>query len=238
MKPKLFVILLVFSFVLSGGRALAHPFDQTYESAVAALDTYRTLILDYPEDLDLHYLLGDMLIMANELDEAETKFRYVVEKKPDYDMAWYKLAEVLYRKQKYEEALEPLEKIKGKDMVDDRLIAEATCYLQLEKYKKALEVSEAAIKADETNPGGWLHKGLALKELGKTDEAIGLILKSLKMDPGQPLVYGWFLVIIRENRTPEEQAEILKELYDSIPAESPAAKQVLKDIYLVSRKTK
>lgn len=236
MKLKLFAGVLLM-MLLPVVAAVAHPFDQTYQSAVDALDTYRALIKDYPEDLELHYLLGDMLIMANELDEAATKFQYVLKKNPDYDMARYKLAEILYRKEKYEEVLKPLSEIKDPALEDDRLIAEATCYLRLKKFKKALEVSELAIKADALNPGGWLHKGLAQNELGKPDEAISLIIKSLKMDPEQPLVYDWFRDIVRENLKPEKQVDVLKELYDAIPYDTPTAQQILKDIYHIKNRS-
>lgn len=235
-----FIISLLLFIGLSAGisPAAAHPFDQTYESAVQALDAYRALVKDYPEDLELHYLLGTMLVMANQLDEAKGRFDYVLKKKPDYEMAWYKLAEVYYRKEDYRKALEQLSHMKDKTLQDDRLIAEATCYLKLKKFDKALAASEKAIKTDELNPGGWLHKGLAKKELGKPEEAVELILKSLKMDPGQPLVYDWFKELIDKNLKPHERVEALTDLYRAIPYDSPTARQIQLDIYHLKRKEK
>jgi len=216
--------------------ASAHPFDQTYESAVEALEAYRVLIKDYPEDLELHYLLGSMLIKARELDEAEERFNYVIEKKPDYDMAWYKLAEVYYRKENYERAFDMLQHMKDETLEDDKLIAEATIYLKLEKPEKALEVSEKAIEIDELNPGGWLHLGLANRDLGNPDRAIELILKSLKMDPGQPLVYDWFMELLYDYRNRDEQIDLLTELYKAIPYDSATARRIHLDIYTLKKK--
>ncbi|HOO55277.1 MAG TPA: tetratricopeptide repeat protein [bacterium] len=237
MKFRNFTIA-VLSLLIISAVASAHPFDQTYDSAVEALDTYRALIKDYPDDLELYYLLGDMLIMANELEEAEEKFMYVLDKDEHYDMAWYKLSEIYYREKDYKKALEPLQNMTEKSLQDEKVIAEATIYLRLEDFEKVIELSEEAIEIDELNPGGWLHKGLAKNEMGEHTEAIDLIFKSLSMDPGQPLVYEWFRDIIREHLEPEKQHTVLKKLYDLIPYDTPVAQQIIRDIYHIKRRMK
>lgn len=216
--------------------AAAHPFDQTYESAVEALDAYRALVKDYPEDLDLHYLLGSMLIMAGELEEAESTLQFVLEKDPAYDMAWYKLSEVYYRKELYQEAIETVSKMKDESLEDDKLIAMSTMYLKLDELEKALEVAQQAVEIDDLNPGGWLHVGLAEYRLGNYEKGIEMVETSLKMDPGQPLVYDWYFDFISKHRTPEQQLEILKKLYATLPYDSPTAQEITVDIYHLKRK--
>jgi len=211
--------------------ASAHPFDQTYESAVEALDAYRALVKDYPDDLDLHYLLGTMLIMANQLDEAAEQFQFVLKRKKDYDMAWYKMAEVLYRKKEFAKAIPQLEKMKDKSLQDDKLIAESTVYLQLKNPKKALDAAKKATTLDKLNPGGWLYIGLAERDLGHFDKAITNVLKSLKMDPGQPLVYDWFRELISKHEPVKKQIAHLTELYKAIPYDSETARRINMDIY-------
>ncbi len=222
--------------VVAPVEATAHPFDQTYASAVEALDAYRALVKDYPDDLDLHYLLGSMLIMANKLDEAESTFQFVLDKDPSYDMAWYKLSEVYYRRGQYEKAIKTVENMKDETLQDDKLIAQATMYLKLEQPEKALEVSKKAVEIDDLNPGGWLHMGLAEYKLGHFEKGIKLLRTSLEMDPGQPLVYDWYFDFISKHRTPEQQLQILKDLYKSIPYDSPTAQKITVDIYQIKRK--
>lgn len=238
LRLKIIIVLACAMALLFCADGFCHPFDQTYESAVVALDTYRQLIKDYPDDLELHYLLGDMLIMANQLDEAEEKFRHVISVKPGHDMSWYKLSEILYRKKKYKEALAPLAKIKDPALQDERRIAESTIYLKLGDFKKAVDAADKAIKIDKKNPGGFLQKGLARKGQGKTDEAISLLLKSLKMDPSQPLVYEWFRDYLYESKPAEIQLKFLKELYGAIQPDTPTAAQIDRDIYQIKKKMK
>ncbi|MEW5946654.1 MAG: tetratricopeptide repeat protein [bacterium] len=202
---------------------LAHPFDQTYESTVEALETYRTLIADYPEDLELRYLLGDMQIRAGKLDDAGATFEQLLTLDPGYDMAHYRLAEVFYRREKYAEALTPLEKMKDKSLQDDKLIAMATVFLKLENPRKALELSRKAIETDELNPGGWLHMGLAFRDMGETEKAIEYMEKSFLMDPAQPLVFEWYDELLEKHRTPAQRLEILQRLLKKIPRDYTAA---------------
>lgn len=98
--------------MLACGFVSAHPFDQTYEATIEAVLTYELLIREYPEDLDLRYLLADMQIRAGEIDNAEKTLNELTRLDPGYDMAYYRLAEVHYRRKEYKRALEPLGKMK------------------------------------------------------------------------------------------------------------------------------
>lgn len=111
----------------------------------------------------------------------------------------------------------------------------ATIYLKLEKPKKAMALSEKAIEVDEENPGGWLHLGLAHRDLGETDEALELMKMSLLMDPAQPLVYEWFYDLLKEHRPPEEQLETLKRILKEIPYDYTVAVQIGRDIKRIKK---
>lgn len=227
------IILAVAMFAC--GCVFAHPFDQTYESTIEAVATYETLIGEYPEDLDLRYLLADMQIRAGEIDNAEKTLKELARLDPGYDMAYYRLAEVYYRREEYKRALEPLEKMKDPSREDDKLIAMATVYLKLEKPKKTMELSKKAIEVDEENPGGWLHLGLAHRDLGDVDKALELMEKSLLMDPAQPLVYEWFYELLKEHRPPEEQLKTLKRILREIPYDYTVAVRIGRHIKKLKR---
>lgn len=211
--------------------AAAHPFDESFENVVVALDSYRELADENPDDIELQYLYADMLIMANELDKAEQVIlKRVVAKDPDYDMAYYLLSEVYYRQKKYKKSMEPLKKIKAGDMKDDVLIAEATVYLQLGEPKKCLEKARAAMKADPANPGGHLHMGLAYIDLGDTAKGVQHMELSLLMDPYQPLVYDWLKQQYEATLSLEEQIERLGAIGAEVPYDSDFAIRVRNDI--------
>ena len=227
------IIMLAFAALLAAAplRAVAHSFDETYEDAAVLLDSYRKMADDNPEDVELQYLYADMLVMANELDKAEKVIlKSVVAQDPNYDMAYYLLSEVYYRQEKFEKALEPLEKIKARDMKDDVLIAEATIYLKLKKPEKCMEKARAAMKADKENPGGNLHVGLAYMELGNTKKGMRYIEKSLRMDPYQPMAYDWLMQLYKDNLTLQQHIKKLESFLSLAPAQSDFGIRVRKDI--------
>ena len=240
-RPHTAIALIILSAVLlvaAGRDAACHPFDQTYQGAVDALPAYKALVEENPEDIELRYLYADMLIMADDLDESERQFKLVLKYDPEYDMAYYKLSEVYYRKQKYEESLEPLKKIKAEDMQDDRLIAEATIYLKLKKPKTALKKARAGVKEDKLNPTGPLVMALAYVELDKPKTAIKYIEQSFGMDPFQPMVYDWLKQILADHLSLKQQLSHFKKLKKKVPKDSALATRMAQDIKSLERRVK
>lgn len=216
---------------------MAHPFDESYGNVVVALDSYKKLADENPDDVELQYLYADMLIMANELDKSEDVIKKrVIAKDPDYDMAYYLLSEVYYRKKQYKKALDPLKKIKAQDMKDDVLLAEATIHLQLGEPKVCMKKAEAAIKADPANPGGHLHMGLAYRDLGQHAKAMQHLEISLRMDPYQPMAYDWLKEIYEKQLSLEDELEKLQAIAREVPYDSDFAIRVRNDIKTIKRR--
>lgn len=241
MRLKHWAILLLFAAAVAAlpRTATAHPFDESFENVVVALDSYRELADENPDDVELQYLYADMLITANELDTAERIIRdRVIAQDPDYDMAYYLLSEVYYRQGKFEKSLEPLKQIKAEDLVDDTLLAEATIYLKLEKPEKCMEKAKLAMEADPDNPGGHLHVGLAYIEMGEPEKGMQHMEISLRMDPYQPLVYDWLKQMYAQHLTLEEQLEKLESMIKEVPYESDFGLRVRGDIKDIKKRIK
>ena len=65
----------------------------------------------------------------------------------------------------------------------DRLIVLGKEQLNRGNYNNALNFFEQAISLDQKDPDLWNLKGIALRSLGRYDEAILCFNKSLSIDP-------------------------------------------------------
>ena len=55
--------------------------------------------------------------------------------------------------------------------------------LDAENYNDALSFFDQALSQDPTNPDLWNYKGIALRSLGRYDEALECYNKSLEIEP-------------------------------------------------------
>ena len=55
--------------------------------------------------------------------------------------------------------------------------------LDVENYNDALSFFDQALSQDPTNPDLWNYKGIALRSLGRYDEALECYNKSLEIEP-------------------------------------------------------
>ena len=65
----------------------------------------------------------------------------------------------------------------------DDLIKKGTAKLDEGKFEDALGYFEQALLLDQKNPELWNSKGVALRSIGRYDEAIECFNKSLEIDP-------------------------------------------------------
>ena len=65
----------------------------------------------------------------------------------------------------------------------DDLILQGKQLLEENKFEEALGFIEQAILLEPTNPDLWNYKGVALRSLGRYEEAIDCFNKSLEIEP-------------------------------------------------------
>jgi len=65
----------------------------------------------------------------------------------------------------------------------DSLIEQGNSLLNEGKFEDALGFFEQALLLDQKNPELWNYKGVALRSIGRYDEAIECFNKSLEIDP-------------------------------------------------------
>ncbi len=65
----------------------------------------------------------------------------------------------------------------------DSLVKQGNLLLNEGKFEDALGFFEQALLLDQKNPELWNYKGVALRSIGRYDEAIECFNKSLEIDP-------------------------------------------------------
>ncbi len=65
----------------------------------------------------------------------------------------------------------------------DSLVEKGNLLLNEGKFEDALGFFEQALLLDQKNPERWNYKGVALRSIGRYDEAIECFNKSLEIDP-------------------------------------------------------
>jgi len=63
------------------------------------------------------------------------------------------------------------------------LIEKAKILLENNKFEEALGFFEQALLMNQNDPELWNHKGVALRSMGRYDEALECFNKSLELDP-------------------------------------------------------
>jgi len=63
------------------------------------------------------------------------------------------------------------------------LVEKAKILLENNDFEEALGFFEQALLMDQNDPELWNHKGVALRSMGRYDEALECFNKSLELDP-------------------------------------------------------
>jgi len=65
----------------------------------------------------------------------------------------------------------------------DNLVKEGKLLLENGKFEEALGFFEQALLLNQNDPELWNHKGIALRSIGRYDEALECFNRSLEIDP-------------------------------------------------------
>jgi len=176
--------------------------------------------------------LGILYSKQGRLEEAEVEFRQLLRVSPDVIPTRLNLASVLLRQGDWEEArdeyLRALEfdNTQGKAQVNLGNIAlqfEHDPALALRYFDKALEVNPGS------GVGLWGGRGVALKALGRVEEAEAAYRRALNIDPGY--AEAWFNLgnLYRDNGRWEAAVEAYEQVVANSP-DSPLSSLALKQI--------
>jgi tetratricopeptide (TPR) repeat protein len=154
------------------------PFDNEYNNVQedptdltrAVIDAHRQQITHRPQNPDLYYRLGVLMMSIGRLAESIQSFQTVLEINPDYNRARSKLAICLFETDQKAEALEH---IPGPDRLDKDTLElhykTALLYCDKVKFASSLMNLERHLEKNFASPDAAVNISIVLQNLGLLD---------------------------------------------------------------------
>jgi tetratricopeptide (TPR) repeat protein len=127
----------------------------------------------HPRDVEGMRLLAEIGLKLGVLDDAEFLLESCLFFEPGHRAARYEYIRVLHKRQRFAEALEQAKRLLGSD--PGNLLyrsVHAAELLAVGDYQAALDIYDALIVEDPHDPLKLLHRGHALKTVGRAQEAV------------------------------------------------------------------
>ena len=172
---------------------------------------YEQILIEKPDLVEVHYNLGIVLKILDNLDEAEKSFAQAISLKSDFVHAHYHMGNTKYKLKKFDESEYSYKKAIS---INSKFIE---AYINLSRVQRELgrlnEAEENARIALKLNPDladannqlslilfdrGRLSDDLKNKDLEKLNEAKTIILKAIDLNPNYALSYLNYGLILQE----------------------------------------
>ena len=166
---KNIIVVLILGVVLLANASFGF---QDSASSEIDLKTINNYIDDSPNDPNLYFVKGQILLNKNRTRKAKQLFEKVIDMYPKYDEAYYELAKVDYRLNDFESAGKNIDKylIKNLDDVSAWYI-KGEILMAKGEYEQVLVLADQILKIENENGKGHLLMGEANFELGEYDTA-------------------------------------------------------------------
>jgi predicted TPR repeat methyltransferase len=167
--------------------------------------------------------LGDAYFAKGETEASETAYRKSIELAPDDPRAFVGLGRILHfsnRNQEAEDALHRALEVGGRTPEVCMLVG--TVLLEAGGLDAALELFEAAARAEPDEPWGHASMGLALHWLGRSDDAEAAYRRALDIDPRHSLALKHLGVLLQESDQLDAAAECFERLLEASPDDDVA----------------
>lgn len=160
----------------------------------------RDVLKQDPLNVHAMCLLADIGVRIGALDDAEKLLRRCLELGPDFKQARRHLANTLFKKQKYREALDELDKL-DTDEPDNpgTLLLRANIYAQTGRYDEGLAYFRRLASLRPDSARIHMSLGHTLKTVGAQDEAIAAYTRAALCEPTLGDAY-WSLANLKTYR--------------------------------------
>jgi tetratricopeptide (TPR) repeat protein len=144
----------------------------------------RNFLQKMPHHIEAMRLLANIGVKMQVLDDAEFLLESCVEFSPDNKVVRFDYADVLYKRQKFAESLEQVEKLHNEDPTNLAFsMIMANCYVGAGDIESALTIYNKVLKQTPDNPNVLLMLAHALKAIDKVDSAIATYQKAYQSKP-------------------------------------------------------
>lgn len=185
--------------VSAGELALAEPILRQY-------------VRDHPGDVNGIRMLGELGLSLGALADAQNLLARCVELAPDYSVARFALANVFYKRHRYDEALAQLGMLLDGDPGNAAwLTLKAATLVDVNDHASAIPLLAGVIAQNPAHRQAYLSYGHALRAVGSVDEAIAAYEKCIELGSGQGEAY-WSLANLKTYRFTDVQIAAMEGL--------------------------
>ena len=166
-------------------------------------------VKSHPLDVNAIRLLGEVGLSLGALNDAQSLLAQAVQLAPGYEAARYGYANVLYRRHKYEKALEQLALLLAIDPNNpDWLTLQAACLVDLNDHESAIQILQRITASHPHYRQAWLSLGHAQRALGNTAESILAYEQAISVGSGVGEAF-WSLANLKTYRFNDEQVDAM-----------------------------
>jgi arylsulfatase A-like enzyme/Flp pilus assembly protein TadD len=185
------------------GKPAAEPIDTAtrqrlrslgYVAGPIARPAHRYTAADDPKRLvSLQNRLDDALdrLKRGDIDTAERELKGLIDERPDFTIAYERLAFLYHETSRREQAIATLEKASQAAIVDAEVLATLGGYLQeANRLERSIAVLEAAVKLNPAEVDAYEKLGVTYTRMRRFDDAERRFRQVLAVDPGSPTTYN------------------------------------------------
>ena len=170
-----------------------------------AEDICRHFLKQNPTHVEAMRLLADLAVRSEVLDDAEFLLESALEFEPDNRFARYDYMNVLYRRQKYAQAMDEAKRLLALEPNNAQYqTGYANQCVAIGDFDEALDVYDQVLGRFPETAQLHLLRGHALKTVGRTDEAITAYRKTYATNPRCGDAY-WSLANLKTFRFSSEE---------------------------------
>lgn len=153
----------------------------------------------------------------------------LVERQPDSELPYLFLTEQLIKLSQYDEALKVLENLNGKlGETDQLLYYKGVCYTYMNMNLKAYVCFQKSEKGNLRSSNFYHAFGIVCEKIGKIDEAVELLEKSISLSPQNPGIYFDLIKVLIKNNLFDRVDEVIEEIKKIHPASAVLAQNLVK----------
>jgi tetratricopeptide (TPR) repeat protein len=171
----------------------------------------REHLRDHPRDVEGMRILAGIGLKLGILDDAEFLLESCLFFAPDHRAARYEYIRVLHKRQRFAKALEQSRRLLDTDPHHPLYRSvHAAAMLAVGDFDSALAVYDALVAEDPGDPVKFLHRGHALKTVGRTQDAVASYRRAATIRPDLGDAY-WSLANLKTYRFPDAEFDRMRE---------------------------